>query len=324
MTWKLTLPCTRGQADIILEDYEWLASFDPAPTVVAEELEAFNDAKWQLHAYFEREPEFRTIRSFTDRIAGANAEKMTPTEIDDEDWLLLSQQGLRPVHAGRFFIHTSAFSGEIPGGSKPFQIEASQAFGTGGHDTTAGCLNMLDGLKRRGKQFRRIADIGTGTGLLAFAALHLWRKAYVTASDIDPVSVAVTRQNAEINAVPVGQEQGRLALCVAMGTNHPVIQERAPYDLITANILAGPLIELAPDFAQIVADGGHIILAGLLNTQCGRVLHAYKRFGFRLVKRADSGDWPCLCLVKRSRPGHVRPVRGGKGTSQPPGDFGTW
>jgi ribosomal protein L11 methyltransferase len=183
---------------------------------------------------------------------------------------------------------------------------------------------MLDSMKRAGKRFDVIADIGTGTGLLAFAAHRLWPRAYLTASDIDPVSVDVTADNARVNNVPCGVAQGQLALCAAEGTAHPLIASRAPYDLVTANILAGPLIELAPSIAQIMDEGGALILAGLLNTQAEAVLGAYRRHGFRLQKRVDCGDWPCLWLVKRRVYGWKRPVRANGRTSQPPGDFGTW
>jgi len=237
---------------------------------------------------------------------------------------VMSQQGLEPVHAGRFYVHTSSNKGNLPEGATPFLIEASRAFGTGGHETTSGCLMMLDTMKRAGKRFDVIADIGTGTGLLAFAAHSLWPKAYLTASDIDPVSVDVTADNARVNNVPCGVAQGQLALCAAEGTAHPLIVSRAPYDLVTANILAGPLIELAPSIAQIMDEGGALILAGLLNTQAEAVLRAYRRHGFRLQKRVDCGDWPCLWLVKRRVYGWKRPVRANGRTSQPPGDFGTW
>jgi ribosomal protein L11 methyltransferase len=324
MNWKLTLPCTRAEAEVLNEDYEWMATLDPMPTIVADELEAFNDAKWQLQAYFPSMPGRSIIAAIQARIPSAANAKPALEELPDEDWLVLSQQGLQPVHAGRFYVHTSSNVIEIPQDKVPFLIEASQAFGTGGHDTTSGCLAMLDSMKRGGAQYRHIADIGTGTGLLAFAAQHLWPRAYLTASDIDPISIDVTANNAQVNAIALGQAQGRVALCVATGTDHEMIQRRAPYDLIIANILAGPLIELAPSFAKIIDDGGSLILAGLLNTQVHSVARAYRVQGFRLAERIDTGDWPCLRLIKRRRYGWTRPVRDSKRTSQPPGDFGTW
>jgi ribosomal protein L11 methyltransferase len=324
MNWLITLPCTRLEAEAMHEDDEWLSLLDPMPTVVAEEIEAFNDAKWRVKAYFAEAPDTAVIAALKGRLPSAAKAKVTIEELPDEDWLVMSQQGLAPVHAGRFYVHTTTNKGVIPSGAIPFLIEAAQAFGTGGHETTSGCLWMLDAMKRSGKRFDHIVDIGTGTGLLAFAARHLWPRAYLTASDIDPVSIAVTDYNADVNGVPLGQSMGHLALCAASGTDHELIQRRAPYDLIIANILAGPLIELAPAFAAIAREGGSLILAGLLDTQAASVISAYRAQGFRVQQRNDNGDWPCLWLIKRRSFAWKRPLRASGRTSQPPGDFGTW
>ncbi len=324
MNWKLILPCTRAEAEALNDDFDWMAALDPMPSIVTDELEAFNDAKWQLQAYFPSKPDRKIIAAIQRRLPSAASAKPVLEELPEADWLVMSQQGLQPVHAGRFYVHTSSNSDCIPSGTVPFHIEASQAFGTGGHETTSGCLAMLDALKQSGLQYRHITDIGTGTGLLAFAAQHLWPRAYITASDIDPISIEVTADNAVLNTVALGQEQGRVALCVAAGTDHEMIQRRAPYDLVIANILAGPLIELAPSFAKIIDDGGTLILAGLLNTQADSVAKTYRKHGFRLAERKDTGDWPCLRLAKRRRYGWNRPVRDSKKSTQPPGDFGTW
>ena len=320
MNWKLTLPCSRAEAEAMHEDDEWLERFENLPTLVADELEAFNDAKWSIQAYFNDRPSRGDIALLEKRL-GAKAHI---EQLPDEDWLTLSQTSIDPVHAGRFYVHTSTNKGEIPKGARSFLIEAGQAFGTGGHETTSGCLAMLDRLRRAGKRFHHVADIGTGTGLLAFAAMHLWPRAAVTASDIDPVSIDVTQQNALANAVPMGRGSGRIALYVATGTDHRAIVSRAPYDLLIANILAGPLVELAPSFASVMAEGGTLILAGLLDTQVDKVTRAYRRNGILLVERKDNGDWPCLRLVKRRQYGYRRPIRASGRTSQPPGDFGTW
>ena len=322
--WKVRFPCTRAEAESIHDDDAWMASLDPMPTIVADEIEAFNDDKWQLDAYFSVKPDTAIIAAIQTRLPSAAKVKPIVEKLPDADWVVMSQQGLKPVHAGRFYVHTQSNKGTMPEGAIPFLIEASRAFGTGGHETTSGCLAMLDNMKRAGKRFDMIADIGTGTGLLAFAAHNLWPKAYLTASDIDPVSVEVTADNACVNNIACGVSQGQLALCVASGTAHALIASRAPYDLVTANILAGPLIELAPSLTQIVRDGGSLILAGLLNTQAAAVLRAYRQQGFRLQQRVDHGDWPCLWLVKRQAYGWKRPLRATGRSSQPPGDFGTW
>ena len=323
-SWKLTLPCTRAEAEAIDADITPLALMEPPPSLVVREPDEDNLKVWELAAYFESRPDKASIALIQSLIPSAARARPVLEQLPDEDWLTISQAGLKPVRAGRFYIHTSTSIEAPPPGAKAFLIEASQAFGTGGHETTHGCLEMLDRMKRRGNRFDHVADIGTGTGLLAFAALHLWRRAYVTASDIDPVSVDVTAGNAGANAVPLGQHQGSVALCVAPGTDHEMILRRAPYDLVIANILAGPLIELAPALAATLRDGGTLILAGLLGRQAEAVASAYRLQGLRLAERRDRGEWPCLRFIKRSRFGWQRPIRSTGRTSQPPGDFGSW
>jgi ribosomal protein L11 methyltransferase len=175
------------------------------------------------------------------------------------------------------------------------EIDASLAFGTGQHATTSGCIEALDRLEREGARFANIADIGTGTGLLAFAALALWPEAKCIATDIDAVAIDVARDNAAINGVTLGHGAGELLMAVADGLDSPLLAARAPFDLIIANILAGPLIELAPDFARALAPGGTLILAGLLDTQADAVTAAYVKLGFT-VRDRSSGEWPVVVL----------------------------
>jgi ribosomal protein L11 methyltransferase len=323
-SWKLILPCTRAEAEALNEDITPLAMLDPPPVLMTQETSAFDDQTWELHAYFDAKPDQASIALLQSLVPSAARATPKLEKLPDADWLTLSQQGIIPVSAGRFYVHTATNGGDVPRGAKSLQIEASQAFGTGGHETTTGCLLMLDALKQTGARFDHIADIGTGTGLLAFAALHLWPRAYVTASDIDPVSTAVTIENADANQIALGQQPGRIALCVASGTDHEMIERRAPYDLVIANILAGPLIELAPALSAIMRDGGTLILAGLLNTQAVTVARAFRARGLRLAHRQDTGDWPCLRFTKRAQYGWQRPVRARGRTSQAEGDYGTW
>ena len=206
-----------------------------------------------------------------------------------------SQQGLQPIRAGRFFVHTPMHYADRPAETVNFEIDAGLAFGTGQHATTAGCLGVLDRLATSGAQFSNVADIGTGTGLLAFAALALWPGARCIATDIDPVAIDVSRDNAAINSVKTGHGAGELLLAVADGMDSPMLAARAPFDLLIANILAGPLIELAPAFAQALAPGGTIILAGLLDTQAEAVAKAYEAQGLKLIDRGN-GEWPVVEL----------------------------
>jgi ribosomal protein L11 methyltransferase len=300
-SWKLTLPCTKAEAEALAGDIEPLAALDPPPTLMTSEPDPDAPDAWQLDAYFEGKPDKAAIALLQSFVPSATGAKPKLERVPDADWLTISQQGLEPVHAGRFFVHTSTFDGTPPTGSIPFLIEAGLAFGTGQHETTTGCLQTLDNLRRRGMMFRNILDLGTGTGLLAFAAMKLWPLAFATASDIDPISIRVTAENAHVNGLPLGGSRGQLALAVAEGLNSRLLAVNAPYDLIIANILAQPLIDLAPDVVAALKPGGTLILAGLLDTQAARVATAYRRQGLRLAGRIDNGDWPTLRMVKRRR-----------------------
>ncbi|MGQ0280029.1 50S ribosomal protein L11 methyltransferase [Sphingopyxis sp. Q841] len=323
MSWIVSLPCTRAEAEALSGEIPALDAAPEAPVVVTREIDE-DAGTWQLDAYMDDAPGDDLLRLIQSLAPSAKGVAPTVAELPEEDWVTLSQQGLEPVRAGRFFVHTSSYADRVPPGTTSFLIDASQAFGTGGHDTTAGCLAMLDRLDRVGAAPRNIADIGTGTGLLAFAAMALWPRARVIASDIDPASIFVTRDNAAINDVPLGRGGGRLALAVAPGTDHPAIRHRAPYDLVIANILAGPLITLAPDIAAATAPGGRAILAGLIARQLDPVVAAYRAHGFRLSARGGSAEWPCLLLTKRRRYGYRRKERALHRASPSDASFGSW
>jgi len=298
-SWKLTFPCTRAEAEAIDVDFAALAMLEPPPVLMTTE-EVVDDAeRWRLDAYFDGKPDRATIAAIRALVPSAAGSKAKAEPVADADWVTLSQAGLEPVCAGRFFVHTREYAGVIPADVRPFAIPAGLAFGTGHHETTTGCLTMLDAMKRSGARVENLIDLGTGTGLLAFAALHLWPRAYATATDIDAIAIEVTRENAEANGVAMGQRQGRVALAVADGTEDALVQRRAPYDLVIANILAGPLVEMAGDIAAIMAPRGQLVLAGLLKTQAEGVARAYRRRGLRLAARLDLGDWAILRLRMR-------------------------
>jgi ribosomal protein L11 methyltransferase len=322
-SWKLTLPCTKAEAQALTLDVEPLGQIDPAPVLMTSEPDESQPDRWLLEAYFEGRPGRSAIDMVRALVPSAAKAVAQLEKLPDEDWVTLSQQGLEPVTAGRFFVHNRP-DDNVPPGKKSFLIEAGQAFGTGQHETTEGCLLMLDRMKRLGERHDNICDIGTGTGILAFAAQHLWPRAYATASDIDPVAVTVTAANVEVNSLGLGKGPGRLALVAAAGTEHPTIQRRAPYDLVIANILAGPLIELAPSLSAILAEGGTLILAGLLDQQAERVLAAYRREGLRLADRIDKGQWPTLRLRKRPAIGWKRPRRMEAGRNGEAPGYGSW
>ncbi|EZP71758.1 Ribonucleotide-diphosphate reductase subunit beta [Sphingomonas paucimobilis] len=307
-SWKVTLPCTRAEAEALDGEIATFAAMDSPPVLMTSEAGGDDENAWRLDAYFEGKPEPAAIELLRSLVPSAADMQPQVELLPDEDWVTLSQQGLEPVTAGRFHVRNRPADPE-EAGHVNFLIEAGRAFGTGQHETTAGCLIMLDRMRRIGMRFGNVADIGTGTGLLAFAALHLWPRAYATASDIDPVAVEISGHNALANGVAIGTGMGQVALYAAAGVDHPAIEQRAPYDLVIANILAGPLIELAPSLCAVIEEGGTLILAGLLREQAGAVLAAYRAQGMRLAERADRGDWPTLRLRKRPRIGWKRPRR---------------
>lgn len=292
MSWRVTLPCNRAQGEAVGAMDEPFDGLINSPVIVADEPDEHRPDEWLIHAYFEEQPgeaELAVLR----RLASGPP---LVEQLEDEDWVTRSQSGLEPIRAGRFFVHTPAHAPEPD--SINFLIDAGLAFGTGHHHTTKGCLEALDRLERGGRRYANIADIGTGTGLLAFAAMALWPQAHAMATDIDPVSIDVTRDNAILNQVVLGESAGELALAVADGMAHPALTKRAPFDLLIANILAGPLIELAEDFAAAVAPGGTVMLAGLLDTQADAVASAYTSLGMELIE-SRGGEWPVLVLGKR-------------------------
>lgn len=284
-SWKLSLPCTRAEAEAID------AAEDIAEGVVlmTTELQEDDREHWRLDAYLEAEPDAATITAIHALVPSAGSRTPAIEQLQDEDWVTLSQQGLEPIAEGRFVVHTSAHPAEVPAGGRAFLIEAGQAFGTGHHATTSGCLAMLD--RMAGERFRHVIDIGTGTGLLAFAARHLWPDAAILATDIDPRAIIVTRENAEVNGVSA------VDLIVADGTLDDAITARAPYDLVIANILAGPLVSMAPEIAAISAPGATIVLAGLLDTQRAGVVGAFEVCGCTLEEIDLRGDWTILRLI---------------------------
>jgi ribosomal protein L11 methyltransferase len=294
MSFRVTIPCTRAQGEAVgaMDDLPGLG--DDAPVLVADEPDESKPDHWLIHAYFERAPSEREL----ELLAGLGAGEPTVEELGEADWVTMSQAGLQPIRAGRFFVHTPMYR-SVPPGLTPFEIDASLAFGTGQHATTSGCLAALDKLERDGGRFRNIADIGTGTGLLAFAALALWPEAKCIATDIDAVAVEVAQDNAAINGVTLGHGAGELLLAVADGMESPMLAARAPFDLIIANILAGPLIELAHDFAKALAPGGTVVLAGLLGPQADGVIDAYEKLGVGLRDRG-LGEWPVLVCERPS------------------------
>jgi len=281
----LTQAQARALADAVAEHEE-----------LALAVSAYEDAngEWVFEATCADEPDLESFSRIARLTLGGDV-SFTAEEIDpDIDWVARSQEGLSPVEAGGFFIHGSHDSHRIPAGSQPILIEAAQAFGTGHHETTSGCLEAISEILKVRRPERPL-DLGAGTGVLAIAlARRLRRK--VVASDIDPVAVRITRENAELNGV------SRWVRSVeSKGLENFRVRSRAPYDLIVANILAAPLVRLAPAIAGAASPGADIVVSGILRPQAARVVTAFREQDVILQRRINRGDWTTLMMRKAGR-----------------------
>lgn len=246
---------------------------------------------WEVGAYFLEQPDEVVL----DVLALAfGAKPFVMSELPEIDWVAKVRRELSPVEAGRFFVFGSHDADKVPEGRVALQIEATVAFGTGHHGTTLGCLRAFDRLFGEGFRPAKVADIGCGTAVLAMAAAAVLPDAVVIASDIDEVAVDVARANVSINHF-----EGRIACFEAAGFADPRLSEAAPFDLVFANILKGPLIELAPSMAAHTGKDGLIILSGLLVVQAEAVSAAYLAAGFGLQGREDIGEWSTLVLCRK-------------------------
>ena len=296
-SWKLTAHAPKKTVQAALLAHDELEEWDFDLVIAGRELDEDHPQDWVLEGWYPQEPGKEQVAALQSLFEG-RAPKVAIEMLPETDWVSQSQKGTPPIRAGKFYVHTPDFA-PAPN-LVNFAIPAAQAFGTGQHDTTAGCLEVLSAMKASGMRARRIADIGTGTGLLGFAAMHLWPSAQVTASDIDPVCADVVHANAELNGIALGSSAGAMTMVIADGMDDPLLQLRGPYDLLIANILAGPLVELSHDFAESAAPGGSLLLAGLLKgKQESAVRRAYRRVGFRLAGRRERGDWAILWFKRR-------------------------
>ena len=270
--------------------------FDPAETAVAS-FETEDGGPWMLEAYFAHQPDEEAIRGLLRPIVGAEADKGVFLPLEQKDWVKASLEGLKPVRAGRIFVHGSHDRHERRPSDVSIEIEAGLAFGTGHHGTTKGCLlAFVDELKTRTP--RHVLDVGTGTGILAFAAAKILKKP-VVAGDIDPEAVRVARENARLNGIGAF-----MTLYVGPGIRHAEADRVGHFDLVFANILAKPLRMLAPSLARVASRDGTIILSGLLARDVPGVLSAYAHQGWYLQRRYDLDGWAALVLKR----GNARPL----------------
>ena len=278
-----TLP-GKSQAEALGEALEEL---EPAPTGVG--VFEVEDGKgiWEVGGYFLDQPNDIDLALLS---AAFGAGTFVVSEVPDQDWVAKVRRELPPVEAGRFFVYGSHDAALLPKGRIGLLIEAAMAFGTGHHGTTLGCLRAYDWLLDDGQTFNNVLDLGCGTAVLAMSAARMGAT-NVLASDIDPVAVEVAVANVKANGLV-----GRVDCVESIGFDSPVVRAGAPFDLIFANILKGPLIELAPDMAAHLTAGGMAILSGLLVEQADDILEVYRAQGLALEAREDLGEWSALTL----------------------------
>ncbi len=289
--WRLSLIVPRHAAETFAEALEGLAG-----AVIWPMIEDKTAAEIRLDAFLADEPDGDAVRAAIEGAAAACA--VAPPKPDivwlpPRDWLDENRRAFEPFAVGRYFVHGSDFAGPLPAGHVPLKVDAGLAFGSGRHESTAGCLKALDGLAH--KPIRRVLDMGCGSGILAIAAAHTW-PARVLASDVDPAAVRVAAANARANGVA---SQVRVALSDGYAARE--IRHRRPYDLIVANILARPLRRMAPDLARNLRPGGFAVLAGFVVGDAGAVLDAHRQLGLVLLHHVDVGGWRTLVL---HRPRH--------------------
>jgi ribosomal protein L11 methyltransferase len=290
--WRLSLIVPRHAAEAFAEALESLSGAVtwPAP-------EETTATEIRLDAFLEAEPDGMAVRQVLEATAAAcsvAAPRPDVVWLPPRDWLDENRRAFEPFTVGRYFVHGSDYHGPLPAARLPLKVDAGLAFGSGRHESTAGCLKALDGLAHR--HIRRVLDMGCGSGILSIAAAHTWT-ARVLASDVDPAAVRVAAANAQANGVAA-----RVRVILSDGYAAREIRQRRPYDLIVANILAKPLRRMAPDLARNLRAGGFAVLAGFVAADSGVVLDAHRQMGLVLVLHIDVGGWRTLVL---RRPRHA-------------------
>ena len=248
---------------------------------------------WRLEAYFNDGIGGRDVAAEIQALVVRKLPPFVTEAVPDLNWVAISQAALPPVRAGRFVVHGTHDIGRVPRGPHTILIDAGEAFGTAHHATTLGCLLAIDRLTRFAA-FDTVLDLGCGSGVLAIAVAKALPQTDIIATDMDPQSVKVAAENVRINGVA-----GRIALTTAAGVDHMWLRQSPPFDLVIANILAGPLIRLAPALARTVGGCGTLLLSGILIPQASQVIAAYRASGFHLERHDRIDGWSSLTLRRR-------------------------
>ncbi len=250
---------------------------------------------WKIEAYYpDRTTANKAHRQLADAF-GSSTPNFEITDVNEENWVAISQTALPPVFQGRFRIYGNHDRDKLTRGPFAIEIDAGEAFGTAHHATTSGCLDALDQLTRH-HNFTKVLDLGCGSGLLAIAVHRCLPQAKVIATDIDPKAIEVAKSNIALN-----RAKQHIQTLLANGLDHPQLRQRAKYDLIIANILASPLKKLAPTIANASRHQGLLILSGLLNHETAQVIATYRAAGFYMLSHRRNAGWSTL-ILKRCRP----------------------
>ena len=244
----------------------------------------------RVEAYYDSAPDLAHIAAALVDLGVDGVQAPFAEDVPDANWVTISQKALPPIEAGRFVVHGSHDRTTIGHRLGAIEIDAGEAFGTAHHATTLGCLHAIDRLTCN-RTFRDVLDLGCGSGVLAIAAGRVLPHARVTGSDIDAVATDVATANARRNRMG-----NRVRFVTAVGLAHPALRARRPFDLIIANILARPLVELAPALHRATSRGGRVVLSGLLVSQAAEVIARYRSVGFVLDRRDDLVGWSILTL----------------------------
>jgi len=249
-----------------------------------------DDGHWQVAIHFRDPPDQSALRAQVALVAGDTAAAaLSIGQVAPADWVAQSLSGLQPVRAGRFIVHGAHDRARVKPNDIGIEIEAALAFGTGHHGTTRGCLLALADLVKR-RRMRRVLDIGTGSGVLAIAAVRIM-PARIVASDIDRVAVEAAKSNIRLN-----RAARAITLLHAQGTRARAIRAQAPYDLIFANIILSALLRLAAPLRRLAAPGARIVLSGLLPSHANAALAIYRAQGLALERRIPLDGWVTLVL----------------------------
>lgn len=295
MYWRISFPTTLELAPDLggaLEPYVMAVSWYEGERSLPQ-----SEKEWIVEATHNEEPDPREMQGLVDAVAlllGIKAPLVTVEKLPDTDWLEATWKNFPPREIGRFYVYGSHVASQIPEGLIGLEVNAATAFGSGEHETTTGCLLTLQKLADS-RAFKKPLDMGCGSGILAMAAAKIFEHP-VLAVDNDPESVRVTLGNAQMNNCAEQIE----ALC-SEGFSDPVIQQKGPFDLILANILAKPLCLMAQDMVKNITDDGYIILSGLLKRQQEEVVEAYKQAGAELVDALFIGEWATLLLRRAAQ-----------------------